>query len=459
MVAAGLRLRGIFNDLWFDEIWSIDRMRQAGSPWAIFSTIHHDNNHYLNTLWLYCVGGDHGNWPGYRLFSLLAGVGSVAMAGLIARPRGWLAVAVTILVFGFSYLQILYASEARGYAPAVCFALSAFYCLRRSFERPGWAMGALFSLCEVLALASHLTAATLMAATLVWTVGHVSRAEARGAAAWARALVWHVPQWAFLGVLYIVDLRMMKIGGGSISNQSLIDAYGGALAWGMGASAAPSVQLVACALAVVVIGLGLALLRREGTGAAVFFAGVIAVFPLAAIVVRQSDFLYPRYFLLSVTFLLLLGSFVAAEAIGRGGRFRIVGWGCVAVFVAMNSLATLKLFADGRGAYRAAFQFAAETPSQGEELKITGNQDFRILLPLQFYAPAIATNRRVQYLSQEEWPATGADAVVFVRDSVQRHEGIPPQFGDRFGHTYKLAQVFPAGPLAGFDLAIYRRQR
>lgn len=341
----------------------------------------------------------------------------------------------------------------------VFFALSAFYCLRRSFDRPGWLIGGAFCLCEVLALASHLTAVILMAATVLWSASQVWRQSGRKMAAWANAFAWHVPQWVFLCILYFVDLRMMKIGGGSITNQSLIDAYGGALAWGIGASAAPSIQLIACVTAVVMIGLGLTMLRREGSGTAVFFAAVIVILPLAAITVRQTEFLYPRYFLLSVTFLLLLGAWVAAEGIKRGALFRIVGWTGVAAFVAMNSLATMKLFADGRGAYRAAFQFAAESPSQSEVMLITGNQDFRILLPLQFYAPIITTNRRVQYLSQEEWPAAGADAVVFVRDSVQRTESIPPQFGDRFGHTYKLAQVFPAGPLAGFDLAVYRRQR
>src|ERR1700676_2982755 len=60
VVAAILRIRAAHNDLWLDEIWSLALAHSVSSPLAIF-TIHHDNNNYLNTLYLYLLA-DRGNW-------------------------------------------------------------------------------------------------------------------------------------------------------------------------------------------------------------------------------------------------------------------------------------------------------------------------------------------------------------------------------------------------------------
>ena len=54
-VAALLRARSAMNDLWMDEIWSVELVRELHSPLEIFTKIHHDNNHYLNSLFIYFV--------------------------------------------------------------------------------------------------------------------------------------------------------------------------------------------------------------------------------------------------------------------------------------------------------------------------------------------------------------------------------------------------------------------
>src|ERR1039458_4360688 len=76
LTAALIRYYGALNDLWLDEIWSVRLVEKISSPWQVFTKIHHDNNDYLNSLWLYFCGF-HGNWPGYRIPSLVAGVGNV----------------------------------------------------------------------------------------------------------------------------------------------------------------------------------------------------------------------------------------------------------------------------------------------------------------------------------------------------------------------------------------------
>ena len=48
-----LRFYCAANDLWTDEIWSLQLVQDLRSPAEVFWGISHDNNHYLNSLWLY----------------------------------------------------------------------------------------------------------------------------------------------------------------------------------------------------------------------------------------------------------------------------------------------------------------------------------------------------------------------------------------------------------------------
>ncbi|TIP55024.1 MAG: hypothetical protein E5X68_36155, partial [Mesorhizobium sp.] len=57
---AGLALRvlGARGDLWLDEIWSLVQLEPLTSIDQIFWRINHDNNHFLNSIYLYLVGAD-----------------------------------------------------------------------------------------------------------------------------------------------------------------------------------------------------------------------------------------------------------------------------------------------------------------------------------------------------------------------------------------------------------------
>ena len=109
----GLRLALIFNDFWLDEIWSLKFAEGLHSPMDAFTQIHHDNNHWLNTLFMYLLG-DQTEWFLYRLLALFLGIASIGLAGLIASRRGRLESLVAVILFTFSYLQTLYSTEARG---------------------------------------------------------------------------------------------------------------------------------------------------------------------------------------------------------------------------------------------------------------------------------------------------------------------------------------------------------
>jgi hypothetical protein len=55
-VAALLYVLGARGELWFDEVLSIQWARNATTPAEIITLYRHDNNHPLNTLWLYSLG-------------------------------------------------------------------------------------------------------------------------------------------------------------------------------------------------------------------------------------------------------------------------------------------------------------------------------------------------------------------------------------------------------------------
>ncbi len=92
--AAVLRVLASGGDLWLDEIWSLTLAASVEQPLDILTEIHHDNNHPLNTLCLYLLG-ERENWVVYRVPALVAGVATVAVAGLIAMRRGGLAAVTT----------------------------------------------------------------------------------------------------------------------------------------------------------------------------------------------------------------------------------------------------------------------------------------------------------------------------------------------------------------------------
>ncbi|GEM_PF-2437529 len=73
LLATALRVAVIDNDLWLDEVWSVQHAASIESPADIFVSLHHDNNHHLNTLWLWFCGADAGPVQ-QRLLSLVTGV-------------------------------------------------------------------------------------------------------------------------------------------------------------------------------------------------------------------------------------------------------------------------------------------------------------------------------------------------------------------------------------------------
>jgi hypothetical protein len=44
------------GELWFDEVLSLQWAKNTATPWQLLTDYRHDNNHLLNSLWLWLVG-------------------------------------------------------------------------------------------------------------------------------------------------------------------------------------------------------------------------------------------------------------------------------------------------------------------------------------------------------------------------------------------------------------------
>ena len=59
LIAAAIpRLIAIHDDFWLDEIWSLQFSKLVEGPLDVLfrPELRHDNNHPLNTLWMYVLG-------------------------------------------------------------------------------------------------------------------------------------------------------------------------------------------------------------------------------------------------------------------------------------------------------------------------------------------------------------------------------------------------------------------
>ena len=78
LLSSGLIIFAALGDLWLDEIWSINFARDANTAGDIFFRIQHDNNHALNSLFLYYVK-EQSVFIVYRLLAVLSGIGTILL--------------------------------------------------------------------------------------------------------------------------------------------------------------------------------------------------------------------------------------------------------------------------------------------------------------------------------------------------------------------------------------------
>ena len=324
IVASGLALRiaSAQGGLWLDEAWSAELVRQVGTPLGIFLNINHDNNHHLNSLWLYCVGFDA---PPVlqRALSIVTGTITIAVAAKLFRRRDRYAALIAALLFALSPMLVDLGSAARGYAPMTLALLAAIVLVDRWLtDGEGERIRLRLALCFGLGALSQLTMLFGCIALMGWVFFSLARHAGWVEAGRRTVALFWVPVLAFAVVVAaIAGAAMASETGFQIGDyrpfaflpflRAIIDMLGFTIGW-------PIVSLWLIVLSLLL----LTLAPRAGVRSIAFYRLSIVAFPVALALLHVGNTGMPRYYLLVwVALLLLLAeTFGAMIARGRGRR-------------------------------------------------------------------------------------------------------------------------------------------
>jgi hypothetical protein len=446
-------VRAAFNDLWMDEIWSLELVRELHSAFGVFTQTHHDNNHYLNSLFIYFVG-QHGNWPGYRIPAIIFGLGAIVLAWFIGARQDKSTAFFSTLLVSFSYVLILYSSEARGYSPLIFFCFLCFLVLQSFLENPRWQLAGLFSLSAILGFTSHLTFLIFLCASLVWFWARLLRLKFSIPTIIGWTPACYAAPFIYLVALYFLDIRQLQIGGGTPI--SVLDGYRATLAWALGGPNVPWLQRLTEAISVAGLLAAFVILIRERSDKWIFFLGAIVIIPLAMPLFEHGTLHYVRYFIVALGFLLLLFGRVLGWLFQSGRAGKISCALLCLLFAALNLWDVGSLLKYGRGHIAEAVNFMAQNAKE-QPVSFGGEQDFRTQFMLGFYWREMMGDKPANYYDHDHWPTEGPEWVVFHKESFT--QPVPPgkRFTDKFRNWFELVRTYPTAPLSGVHLFLYRK--
>lgn len=454
LVAAGaaLRIAGAGGDLWYDEIWSLDIA--ATGPAAILFGAPQDNNHVLNSLWLWLVGPAAPERL-MRAASIAWGVATIPAAAAVARaaagPAAGLAAAA---LFAVAYPFVLYGSEARGYAGLILALVVATGALARVAADPHdgrarWifagalAFGA-FSHLTMAPAAMVLSGAALVAVHARWrdarrtgrTAARLASAGFLGLAAPLGALAWGALATRSLrtGYLHPFDLEALGEGMGRMALATL----------GLPDSAPP---LAGLALAVLIGAAAVALAPR---GWRAFAGAALVGFPALAVLGRLPNPHIPRFHLAAAVVLTL----VLAAAFGRlwtsGRQARAAALAVLTALLAGGLWQDTILLERHRGDYRGA---VAAMAGAGV-VRVGSNLPNEASRMTRYYAPRAGAFR---IAPEAEWRADPPDCYLLIEDRTRPSAAGPA--ATVASRAYDRLASFETAPLSGYRWTVYRPAR
>lgn len=483
-IAAGaaVRVAAACGDFWLDEIWSWELARRQSSLLDIVLRLPDENNHFLNTMWLYFIGPGQG-WLICRLPNVLAGVGSVVLAGLIARRDGTAAAVASMALVAGSYLLIHYSSEARGYGLVVFFSLLACHTLSLARERPTLGRELAFGAACVLGFLSQPVFVYAYGSLALWWLWGAVQAlrsepvatpaaqprvrgsrrsmndvrathptgERRLATLVVDGLRCHAIPLAFLVWFYFTILRRMVNSGGpviplyEVVAQTLSLAVGGPWGGWPAMVAAGGVAVIAVA--------GVIGLFRSADDRWVLYASVLCLMPTGLMLATGRHEVYPRYFTIAVAFLCLLLGRLAGLAWDSGRRGRTMAALFVLAILIGNGMHTARLLRLGRGGYLAALDFMQQETSV-DKLTIGSDHDFRNAMVLSYYSQYRREGSEWEYFPQDTW---GRQSPEWFLTHDLDPEARPPGSVELLGTNYRLQRDYPYAGLSGWSWAVYRK--
>ena len=438
------------GDLWLDEIWSIEITRAASSPIEILTRFHHDNNHVLNTLFLWLVGAQNTLFL-YRLFAVVSGIAALLLVGYLARAWGSSEALLAVILTGTSYPLVLYFSEARGYAPAIMFALLSYALLRRNFREFSPSRLIAFWTASILGILSHLSFVIVSTALLLFSLANAIRIEGPYRTRLIYTLAQHVPPFAFLSWFYLFFARDMVVGGGPPTRNWDVITQASTLLFGFPENVFFGGLGVLCLMAVLVA--GSYTLYRNRNEQWLFFCFVLVVAPMLMLVFARPELLYVRYFILCFPFFYLLLSYLLCHGYRVSKTVRAGVIAAVLLMLTGQIYKLVSLFELGRGSYRAALTRILENSPEGV-VRIGSDHDFRNRLLVDFYASSLARSHRIRYIPHTEWHREPPDWILTHSGEVSYQP--PPDITVSGVGVYHFFAAYRFFGLSGWNWFLYR---
>jgi hypothetical protein len=455
VLAAIVRVIATHNDLWLDELISLRIANAVKTPWQIFSNVHSDNNHYLNTLFLY-VASKRNYAPAYRWLSVLWGVLLVPAGYWLMVRRSRVEAVILAGLLACSYPLIHFSSEARGYSGALlgsvlaCAAI-ARWMTRTDRGRESLFLGLVYGLALVLAILSHLTACVIWFSLAAGSL--IALAQRPERTRWiSRWVALNFLPASIFAALYFFDLRFLTELGGP--PMTVWHALGRLLALGLGwpAKDAASVWIVSVPLMGLIVW-QLAAERKSEEPLAVLLTMIYLV-PILCVVIMQPSFFSSRYFLVILPFLYVpLAMLLARLVTVQSGRIAIVT--VLALFLAGQTHLYTQFLQVGRGQFTVALQYMT-AHTQSSQLKLASDQDFRSSVELAYFAPKVLNNQQLLYVTRDSRASTEPDWYIVHKEGYEAPG--PAELIVRDQPTWYRVTYFGASELSGQAWTIYSHQ-
>lgn len=452
LIAFALRWSGAGDPLWLDELVSVDFVTGENGPKGVLTV--HDNNHFLNTLWLALVGIDA---PArlQRALSIALGVAAVPLAALLMMPRGRLAGLAAAAMVALATPLVVYGSEARGYAGLVVCALTLMIAADRHLDggpaRLRWIAAG--------ATAFGLAFQPLMAITCVGVGVAVFLTEWRRTRAFRTALARSV---AFLSPSIAVGALLVAIVGQAARDTGI--AFGGVVLFSVSNFLTGYSRLVGSCLGlpdavhgiaplVALAALALAMARPASASDGPLIAGALLIGPLAFLLITPPNAEMARYHIGAG-----LGGILALVLAGRTLWLLGVAGKATAVLIAAawfggTVVADAEFLATGRGSPQVLLADA----SRGLPDPVTVQSNRPLLAVYYLRAVTRATGTRFQPVDTDA-PCETAPDLVF--DWTGDRPALL-ELDDRdtlCGASYDLIGKTKAFWLSGMDFAVWRRR-
>lgn len=453
-IGIAYRILGITGDLWLDEIWSIRLVEASGSIYDIIFNLHHDNNHILNSLYIYLIGAGHANLL-YRLLSLGASILTILAFLKLNLSRSRAATLIATFILATSYPMMLYATEARGYSTMLLGLTAAIIAGQKLIKRPSDNGVALLLIAgSLVALISHFSAIIYMIAIIIWLSTEMIAQKIQLSQVF-RLLVG--PISLIIGFTYIA-IFLLEPGSGSSYFLDLVwlQAFGTTF----GAPLITPLRLENMPLAVITPAITINLLmlvelyflyRARDKRVILFVLGVFILPPLA-VAIMDPKVLYERYFLGAM----FLSIILIANFLSRLSERNVLGKSIAIIFIGLiafsNGLYAYSFSYGKRGHYRSAIEFIVEN-SKNNQISLSSDHEFRNPLVLNYYAQKLSTPVKLL------WTTNNSKPQWFIKHTQDPDHIFAPNISLNNGKVnYKLKANFPFTALSGWAEGIYLRQ-